>query len=130
MAIPEDEPGRAAAVADAPAATRAADHAMGLELQIEELEEQRARAEVQGRTEDAARLGDEIGELQLELARTAEAAATALDPDGPALDPTGAVVELAAPAVDRAGPGVDRPVNTHGASSGSLRHTTPPPVTP
>lgn len=52
----------------------AADHAMGLELQIEELNEQRTRAQVQGRDADVAALDVEIAALQLELARTAEAA--------------------------------------------------------
>ncbi len=51
---------------------RLADHEMGLELQIVELVEQRTRAEVQGRTDDARRIQDEIDALQLELARTAE----------------------------------------------------------
>lgn len=51
---------------------RLADHEMGLELQIVELVEQRTRAEVQGRADDARRIQDEIDALQLELARTAE----------------------------------------------------------
>ncbi len=51
---------------------RAADHAMGLELQLEELNEQRQRARVQGRWDDARRLEVEISELQGELAATAE----------------------------------------------------------
>lgn len=55
---------------------RAADHAMGLELQLEELNEQRQRARVQGRWEDARRLETEIAELQAELAATAEMLAT------------------------------------------------------
>ncbi len=54
---------------------RPADHAMGLELQLEELIEQRERARVQGRMEDARDLGFEIGALQAELASTAEQAA-------------------------------------------------------
>lgn len=45
---------------------------MGLELQIEELIEQQERAIRQGRTDDARRLGQEIEELQMELAATAE----------------------------------------------------------
>lgn len=49
-----------------------ADHAMGLELQLEELQEQRQRARVQGRWEDARRLEVEIDQLQAELAATAE----------------------------------------------------------
>jgi hypothetical protein len=51
---------------------RPADHAMGLELQLEELLEQRQRAAVQGRTADAGRLQAEIDQLQGELAATAE----------------------------------------------------------
>ena len=51
---------------------RPADHAMGLELQIEELQEQRRRAEVQARDGDARRLESEIEALQAELARTAD----------------------------------------------------------
>lgn len=52
---------------------RLEDHLVGLELQLVELVEQKQRAEVQGRTDDAARLEREIGELQTELAATAEA---------------------------------------------------------
>lgn len=48
---------------------------MGLELQIEELIEQRERAAVQGRDEDARRFEREIEALQVELAVTAERAA-------------------------------------------------------
>ncbi|MDQ3978063.1 MAG: hypothetical protein M3314_00720 [Actinomycetota bacterium] len=48
------------------------DHLVGLELQLVELVESQQRAEVQGRTEDVARLDKEIAELQEELARTAE----------------------------------------------------------
>jgi hypothetical protein len=51
---------------------RLADHEMGLELQLVELEEQRRRAEVQGRGEDAAGLAREIEAVQVELAATAE----------------------------------------------------------
>ena len=51
---------------------RPADHAMGLELQLEELNEQRQRARVQGRWDDARRLEAEIAQLQGELAATAE----------------------------------------------------------
>lgn len=51
---------------------RLADHEMGLELQIVELVEQRTRAEVQGRTDDARRIQAEIDALQAEMARTAE----------------------------------------------------------
>jgi hypothetical protein len=39
---------------------RPADHAMGLELQLDELIEQRERARVQGRPAEAARLEGEI----------------------------------------------------------------------
>lgn len=45
---------------------------MGLELQIEELQEQCQRAKVQDRPEDARRIEAEIRELQAELAATAE----------------------------------------------------------
>ena len=48
---------------------------MGLELQLEELIEQRERARVQGREEDDRRLSVEINALQAELASTAERAA-------------------------------------------------------
>jgi hypothetical protein len=60
---------------------------MGLELQLEELIEQRERALVQGRDGDAARLSSEIASLQNELAVTAEVAATAphLPESGPVL---------------------------------------------
>ncbi|HVF76180.1 MAG TPA: hypothetical protein VM938_14175 [Acidimicrobiales bacterium] len=51
---------------------RMADHEMGLELQIVELVEQRTRAEVQGRDDDARRIQGEIDFLQAELAQTAE----------------------------------------------------------
>ena len=51
---------------------RLADHEMGLELQLVELEEQRRRAEVQGRADDAIGLQHEIDAVQLELAATAE----------------------------------------------------------
>jgi hypothetical protein len=56
--------------------SRAADHAMGLELQIEELTEQRQRAITQRRDGDALFLGREIAKLQAELAATAEVVAT------------------------------------------------------
>jgi hypothetical protein len=45
---------------------------MGLELQIEELIEERTRAQVQGRGADVATLDREIAQLQAELATTAE----------------------------------------------------------
>jgi hypothetical protein len=66
---------------------RPADHAMGLELQLEELIEQRERARVQGREEDARDLGAEINALQAELASTAERAAIEGSPNdtGPQL---------------------------------------------
>ena len=48
------------------------DHAMGLELQLEELSEQRERARVQARFDDVDRLEAEISALQSELASTAE----------------------------------------------------------
>ena len=51
---------------------RPADHAMGLELQIEELQEQLQRARVQGRFDDSRRMAAEIADLQAELAVTAE----------------------------------------------------------
>ncbi len=54
-----------------------ADHALGLELQIEELVEQRARAEVQGRDDDARAIQVEIAALTDELATTADRAADA-----------------------------------------------------
>jgi len=51
---------------------RLEDHAVGLELQIVELEERRKRAETQHRPDDAARFQHEIEALQSELATTAE----------------------------------------------------------
>ena len=45
---------------------------MGLEMQLEEAQEQRQRARVQGRWQDARRLEAEIEQLQAELAATAE----------------------------------------------------------
>ena len=48
------------------------DHAVGLELQIIELVEQRERARVQHRDGDAARIQREIDGLQVELADLAE----------------------------------------------------------
>jgi hypothetical protein len=47
---------------------------MGLELELEEVIEQRERARVQGRGEDAAHLEGQISALQSELASTAELA--------------------------------------------------------
>jgi hypothetical protein len=62
---------------------RPADHAMGIELQLEELIEQQERARVQGRPDDAARLQGEISVLQSELASAAELAVR----QGPQTDP-------------------------------------------
>lgn len=53
---------------------QAANHALGLELQIEELVEQRERARVQRRPDDEARLTEQITVLQAELADAAERA--------------------------------------------------------
>jgi hypothetical protein len=63
---------------------RAADHAMGLELQLEELIEQRQRAVTQHRDGDAAALGREIADLQTELALTAEVLASEPPAEEPA----------------------------------------------
>ena len=51
---------------------RLEDHLVGLELQLVQVVEQKQRAEVQGRHEDATRLEAEVGALQAELAATAE----------------------------------------------------------
>ena len=51
---------------------RLADHAVGLELQLAELVEQRERALVQHRDDDAADLQRSIDAVQAELAQTAE----------------------------------------------------------
>jgi len=51
---------------------RLEDHAVGLELQIVELEERCQRAIVQGRANDADRLEREAETLRTELASTAE----------------------------------------------------------
>lgn len=48
------------------------DHLVGLELQIVELVENKQRAVVQGRLDDARALEGEISVLQAELASTAE----------------------------------------------------------
>jgi hypothetical protein len=64
---------------------RPADHAMGLELQLEELREQQQRARVQRREADAARLQAEIEELQAELAATAEMLSAEDVPEPPQL---------------------------------------------
>jgi hypothetical protein len=55
---------------------RLADHAVGLELELAELVEQRERAMVQGRLGDASSLQREIDAVQLELVETAEELAT------------------------------------------------------
>ncbi len=51
---------------------RLEDHVVGVELQIVELVEQRERALVQERPDDAARIQREIDALQEEMARAAE----------------------------------------------------------
>jgi len=51
---------------------RLEDHAIGVELQINELVEQIERARVQGRPERVAELQPELEALQDELAETAE----------------------------------------------------------
>ena len=51
---------------------RLEDHVVGVELQIVELVEQRERALVQERPEDARRIQREIDALQEEMARSAE----------------------------------------------------------
>jgi hypothetical protein len=64
---------------------RPSDHAMGLELQLEELQEQQQRARVQGRASDAAGLQAEIEQLQGELATTSELVSSEPDPEPPQL---------------------------------------------
>ena len=68
---------------------RDADHAVGVELQLEELVEQRERALVQGRVDDAGAIDTEIAALQSELGDTIESAAEAEAPI-PTLHPPGA----------------------------------------
>lgn len=51
---------------------RLEDHAVGVELQLTELNEELERARVQGRTERMAELAPEIAALQDDLATTAE----------------------------------------------------------
>jgi hypothetical protein len=51
---------------------RLEDHAVGVELQLTELNEELARARVQGRPERMRELEAEIAELQDDLASTAE----------------------------------------------------------
>ena len=65
--------------------SRLQDHAVGVELQIVELVEQRERAALQDRHDDVARIQREIEALQLEMTRTAEviAGADAEPPDLP-----------------------------------------------
>jgi len=66
----------------------AGDYAMGLELQLEELVEQRARAEAQHREADAAELGAPIADLQSQLADIADLAAlAALENVAPGMTP-------------------------------------------
>ncbi len=55
---------------------RLEDHAVGLELQIVELEERRQRALVQGRGDDASGFERELEALRTELVNTAELAAS------------------------------------------------------
>ena len=61
------------------------DHLLGLELQLVEQVEQRERAKVQHRPEDAARIEEEIEELTEEMAQTAEKVAKA-DAEIPVID--------------------------------------------
>lgn len=56
---------------------RLENHAVGIELQIVELVEQRERAAVQERHEDVARIQQEIEALQQEMTLTAEVIAGA-----------------------------------------------------
>ena len=58
---------------------RLENHAVGIELQIVELVEQRERAIVQERHEDVARIQREIDALQQEMALTAEVIAGGAD---------------------------------------------------
>jgi hypothetical protein len=51
---------------------RLEDHAIGVELQLTELTEERERASVQGRAERVTELDAEIAVLQDDLAETAE----------------------------------------------------------
>ena len=59
---------------------RLADHAVGVELALAELVEQRERARVQCRPNEENRLQREIDGLQLELANTAEELARQAQP--------------------------------------------------
>ena len=56
------------------------DHLVGVELQVVELVEQRERAEVQGRTDEARRLQGEIDALYTEMAETAARLVEAHEP--------------------------------------------------
>jgi phosphate uptake regulator len=56
------------------------DHLVGVELQVVELVEQRERAEVQGRAEEARRLQREIDVLYTEMAETAARLVEAQEP--------------------------------------------------
>ena len=78
---------------------RLEDHLVGLELQLVELVENKQRAEVQGREEDANVLAAEIAALQLELATTAERIADAEAAEMADAAPTASV---AAPTATRA----------------------------
>lgn len=59
---------------------RLEDHALGIELQLAELVDQAERAQVQGRTQDAASIQAEIARLQEELAQTAELVSETTEP--------------------------------------------------
>jgi hypothetical protein len=60
---------------------RLENHAVGIELQIVELVEQRERAAIQERPEDVARIQREIDALQQEMTRTAEVIAGGTEVD-------------------------------------------------
>ena len=62
---------------------RLADHAVGVELELAELVEQRERARVQRRPDDEHRLQGQIDGLQLELAKTADELASTAQPVRP-----------------------------------------------
>ncbi len=64
---------------------RLENHAVGVELQIVELVEQRERAAVQERHEDVARIQQEIEALQQEMTLTAEVIAGEPDAEPPDL---------------------------------------------
>lgn len=64
---------------------RLEDHAVGVELQIVELVEQRERAAVQERYDDVARIQREIDALQQEMTQTAEVIAGDSDAEPPEL---------------------------------------------